>query len=1035
MNNCVKIIYYVEYFTAWGKEEKLKTITFKDAKKLNSEVLRTNRIGFNEIIKVSDGFVRFAGDIDNDQDDSDALISFMDSFIEVLQELEKTKLGRVALGGYTKCQELLDYYPCLEFIPEGHHAISLHFSFPDSCLSIETYKIILSKANKLFRDELVLSENNKKQHVYTLGNLDCLDGNVYNFRNTKQLMRAVISDKYVYENKIEFKTAASKVFDTHNNVLEDWTDCLFTCNGNEIELSLDDLSEAGLYMENPNASLDYFKPTKINSDTDVKEVSKKYNNLNEQLLQTILNKVFKESGDKDMELANKVSGNSSIGLKNVISLEAGVEIIYNWWNTDHEGKEWKHQAEHYADNLFKNYYLHGNLDFIDIQDNEEKAWNSLICLVSNEQDKESLKHLYNKLKQKLFSIEAEYESLDDIKHYTIKEIQHLSNRSLKLQAVAQATRFYSNSKKSCFLSFIHSSDYYIKELDEEDFKKNVLETIFHKGEEVNKVVDEIKHKCVLNDSKREMKAGIPIKYIYKNNPLANIEDKCPETKDKHIEAYKERLLKGSCNNNEEAYEFMLKRQAWIVQNVMKPCPIIEMAVGANGTGKTFDSEMFALILDDRETVDVKNPSEVANTNTMFVNTGIKLVDVVGKFTPQTARARFLNINELSNVEESKNNTHDDYQNLKACTDVQRRIEAKGKDAGFIQNTISLNVTSNNYNCIKPDLHERRFFVHGVNASYNDKNVKYWKDLRTIYSEPYFFKHIYDYLANLDLTDFNIHSYPLTKDLVRLLVENAPYVDKFILENYELLADGMTKDEIINLIETQRCLGSYKNTNTFFSALVTKYGDGTEFKEELDYRIESDKVIEKRSKKQLFKFNKAMLEKVKEIKEKYDESFGKQEEDFDEEEIQTTKIEAVNKDLEEAFNWIKKEAIKHENRVKSIYYLDNEKLKEVKNIKEIECLLMNSSWEKADLQMKIEGKKKHFRNTWQISSKAFDEWEFNELKVQQPEENSKEAARKARKSKLEKLRKELEDLEKEEEEEPKEPFADASNPRNTPRKTT
>ena len=206
------------------------------------------RNNWEEVIKNSDKLVRLAGDIDNDQDDSDALISFMDNFIGVLQELEKTKLGRVAIGGYTKCQELLDYYPGLEFIPEGHHAISLHFSFPDSCLSIENYKIILSKANKLFRDELVLSENDKKQHVYSLGSLDCLDGNVYNFRNTKQLMRAVISDKYVYENKIEFKTAASKVFDTNNNVLEDWTDCLFTTNGNEIELSLDDLAEAGLYM-------------------------------------------------------------------------------------------------------------------------------------------------------------------------------------------------------------------------------------------------------------------------------------------------------------------------------------------------------------------------------------------------------------------------------------------------------------------------------------------------------------------------------------------------------------------------------------------------------------------------------------------------------------------------------------------------------------------------------------------------------------------------------------------------------------------
>ena len=151
-------IKYVECFTAWNSNaSNIKSISFEEAKKLNSEKLRKLNIGFNEVITAADNaYIRLAGDVDNDDADSIVLMNFMDELLQKLHTLEE-KLGKVAIGGYTKCAELKDSYPCLEYIKDGHHSLSLHFAFYESKLSLDTYRSLMDKGNMLFNKSMILS--------------------------------------------------------------------------------------------------------------------------------------------------------------------------------------------------------------------------------------------------------------------------------------------------------------------------------------------------------------------------------------------------------------------------------------------------------------------------------------------------------------------------------------------------------------------------------------------------------------------------------------------------------------------------------------------------------------------------------------------------------------------------------------------------------------------------------------------------------------------------------------------------------------
>ena len=861
------------YFTAWNKPELRSEYTYEQLKAITVETLRKLQEGLNEVIYTDDGRVRIHGDIDNDEKDDKKLLIFVDCFIDVLKDLRDDGAGDAAIGGYTKSKALSEAYP-LEYNPEGHHMVSFHFSFYQTCISIPLMKKLLSNDN-LFFNSKTIDEDGKKTHIYAIGPLENLDGNVYHYTTSKQLMRCVISDKYQYPKQRCYKTATHKVFNVDKEILDDWTTTCVSVKGDERELTESNLIALGLYKpkggitlsdDEERKALDMLLGNNPNADADTSSTLH-FDNPLDQMLYEVMIRIHKD-GDKDMELCNKVTAIIGNGLKKSRPLDKVLEIVNRWWNTDKDGKIWEHQDKDYAIRVMKNAYNNANdISAIDIDD-EDKMFNSLIQYIEDVEEQEHMKKLYNKLTKKIFMIYDEYHDLEHLKHHTRREIQHMINRTAKLNAVAESTRWFSNASEGYFVTLINQYGYYLCTMDEDKFKKNILKTIF-KYEDVNKAEEELKHKCCLDTEK------LNIKDLYRYDYLSSIEDKHPETAEQHIKAYKHRLLDGACNNDKQAYKYMLKRQAWIVQHVMTPSQTIDVAVGSQKTGKSFDSEAFGLILDTRPTVNMCEPSEVADVNYEFIQVGAKLSDIVGKFTEQTSKSRFININELDNTDNAnENDVHKEYQKLKSTTDVQRSVEGKGKKVMMIQNSLNVNFTSNNLRCIKPDFAETRFFVHQTNSKHDVYDVEYWNSIRSTYSEPYFFKHIYDYLAHKDLEGFNVRQPVITDSYINILKNNSRALDKFVLEHIDSLEDGITKEDFVKLIDNVKKLGGYKDTDRFFDDYVLYYSCTQEHRRYLksahSYGVKTYFVMDA---------NKAA--RVRAVKDRYEDVFGTNDEDDEE----------------------------------------------------------------------------------------------------------------------------------------------------------
>lgn len=817
------------------------------------EVIECKKAGINR------PFVRFY--IDSDE------LRNADQFMELYRQccyLRDNGFGKFIIGGYQTIDEHNEQLPLKYIAKTGngkediHHDISVHIVFYETRIQRGLLMDIMNKDKNKYA--VVVKDNGAS--LITLGDkLTGIDGNVYSLTG-EQLMRIPISDK-VFSDKHVCMNNGCVLDDELNDVTDDCviSQCCITCDLNEpniIDVGL--LKQLGLYEPCNTTTITNVVTTSDNtSDNNDKQV---YEHPELYLLTEILKKCTHKDGDKDKEIADDAVGIVCSATRTTFTKDTLKQVFYKWWNTDAEGKEYKHQHDDYCSNLVDNYYNKPNPKYADV-DEEMYLYSVIKYCVKKEGEKDGLKALVKKVLNGYFKINGKHNTLDDIKHYRLCDLQNIRTRYDRLNAVGEAVRAFTSENEEYFLVYINNMGFYIYMQDEATLKKNVLKYLFN-SKDVDAVVMELRHKCLLTDTD-----VITIKDIYKFDPLSNVkvesEYDTEEIKQKHIDAYKDRLLEGACNGDNDAYEYLIKRQAWIVQHIMAPSQVIDVATGAQKTGKSFDSEMFGLVLDHRHTVNCLDQTEVARTNTDFVNLAAKLDDIVGKFTKQSAKWRFANINELTSTDGKSRDDHKDYNNLKSSTDAQRRIEPKGKDAYTIQNSLNINFTSNYTRCICPDIFETRFFVHQTNPKHNNTDTEYWTNLRKVYSEKYFFKHIYDYLHSMDLTGFNVMEAPITKPYVHILMTNTTLLDRFVINNIEDLKEGVSKEKFAKLVKDNNALGCYKNVDNMFADYVSKYSCTTEYRNVC-------KGLHK-VKKQFYIIDESLAKRITNIAEKYEELFG------------------------------------------------------------------------------------------------------------------------------------------------------------------
>ena len=225
-------------------------------------------------------------------------------------------------------------------------------------------------------------------------------------------------------------------------------------------------------------------------------------------------------------------------------------------------------------------------------------------------------------------------------------------------------------------------------------------------------------------------------------------------------------LKILCNNEEEAYDYFIKWNAQMIQRPAEKSTCITM-ISDEGAGKSTIMEVNKRIMGKQKVLITTNPKD----------------DCWGKFNGLMMNSYFVNLNEIS-IKDS----HEAEGRIKGLiTDDDLTINQKGKDQVIIQSYHRWFITTNNENgASKTHSKDRRNMI--IRSS--DEligNKKHFDKMYEMMDDPNFIATVYNYLKNMDISEFNIRSIPYTlyqQDLQELSIPPLElFLKKIIETNY------------------------------------------------------------------------------------------------------------------------------------------------------------------------------------------------------------------------------------------------------------
>ena len=225
-------------------------------------------------------------------------------------------------------------------------------------------------------------------------------------------------------------------------------------------------------------------------------------------------------------------------------------------------------------------------------------------------------------------------------------------------------------------------------------------------------------------------------------------------------------LKILCNNEDKAYDYFIKWNAQMVQQPAEKSTCITM-ISDEGAGKTTIIEVNKKMMGCQKVLMTTNPKD----------------DCWGKFNGLMLNSYFVNLNEIS-IKDS----HEAEGRIKGLiTDDDLTVNQKGKDQIIIQSYHRWFITTNNENgASKTHSKDRRNMI--IRSS--DEligNKAHFDKLYAMIDDPNFIATYYNYLKNMDISDFHIRSIPYTEyqqDLQELSVSPLELFIIYIIEtNY------------------------------------------------------------------------------------------------------------------------------------------------------------------------------------------------------------------------------------------------------------
>lgn len=806
-------------------------------------------------------------------------------FYNSVCELSST-FGDVIIAGYTNDKNLSSSYD-LTYIPKSEKYVSLHICYPESIVPKNLYKKLV---NTDFNQGFIKRSIDGKDS--DMGCIKNIDASIYSFLNKERLMRSHLSDKEDMKSdgwpKPRIHTKCSIVGDYKNS------DLLITLNGKESKtITQQNLIDCGLYVphsytdsevkELNNMTTSSLNRSRINTSEPF------FDDAELNLLKEILKKAYvddgSETGDKTHEFVFKVIGIVCSATSDSFSVVDLIELFQWWADIDKNGDSWEFNDRHFIESRINGVYNKPDPMYEDYTE-DSYLYGLINECVPDKKDQKTLKAYVKKVKETTFRIKSndEYRIANTIKYVKPSELRNCRTRSERLNLLAKSVRY-------CQGKFIHMIDreFYPVLIDEDKFQKMILETTFNK-QECSKVISQLKIQCSCEGEAYEN--GFQFKHLYNGNPLENVKDEHPETYEQHKEAFKS-FIETNIEALDKTQDFREKLMAWKLTHPGVPSGVIDYVYGNQGTGKSLYGNLCAKLYDRFPTVNFWDSSELI-PKSVFISTGTALKDFQG-FNEQMDYHVFDLINETTDATSSSDvSGRNIWNEFKRMNEPVRRSEGKGKTARFVENTTNLTITTNYLFSIVPDYDDRRLYAVEANPKYNDLSVEYWKKILDKFSEPFFVKHIYDYLTKeVDIRTFTPKSIPITKTSLKIKEKALSTVQEFFVNRYNRCCKGLTQSEFADYC-TRKLIsrgkyGSYAKMWDDYVNLITDgeakkvYIDGEKYYKFFpreDYLIKFRPLIELKQAKILVnkepkKLSKDKVKKVEQTLDEYIETLKKE----------------------------------------------------------------------------------------------------------------------------------------------------------------
>jgi len=748
--------------------------------------------GFNEYFNEADKYIRLYFDIDH-LETLEQYNDFIGKFMEPLaQKLDAT----YSFGGYSNNEEIASATG-LRHQPNADKVISLHFTFPNIAISINDLNNLISN--------------------YEIN--EFIDCKVY--KTSEQLMRHVLSDKRTTQREKEDKAG--------NIVKGDMFSMLLTPTGEEHLLTIEEIDK--LFTKKPQTKITPKTDDKITFDDieNFKQENNNENNNNKHLINLTIDAVIELLCDNVDPDYNNTCHILSLLVHSPFTIEQVEEIAEAWYSkrshkTAFDVVDYIHKYYEFEDS---DKWIYSILKMFDETKQQElqakyKIYKSININNGTITMDKVVRRKYKNMKTLIYDLKSCVGIVDN-KLY-IKKNYRQRNGTYKMKLTELTHEEFNNT-----YNLVHPfRNMKMKDLDEDKQDEQTLNK-FHKMT-LKDVINSQSDKFIYNNIKKSKDnisdvinefAGLPYKPIQGDNL---------------IQPFLKHILQVVCEDDNEKFDYVMKWFANIVQNIYVKNGTMLIFYGSKGCGKSIFTDIMAELLGDLATPSVCDMGKI-----------------FGKFNDFLTKKIYININEAPDYDKKKSMT----QTIKeTITSTYLAVEGKGKSVRDGEQFANFTITTNFDDPVEVEIGDRRLaFFHCSNRYVG--NSEYFNNLMINIKDRYnnnynaeFMGQLYNYMLNIDLTNFNAAEYviKLNNDYNNVNNENLErqYYNsndliRYLCDNVEQFIRGITIDEIIRTLTNYSKNGLGKKLKNYcdFKQLTQKDYNKI-YNIECDYELSNSK---------------------------------------------------------------------------------------------------------------------------------------------------------------------------------------------------